>query len=153
MSQSDFCILYPHLATMLLKQTIDPRRAIDLNITASLEFLAKVMPEPIAPFHRSLVSENPLETPCIQELPSEHQPDTKWTAMRLKIPHEARSRMLPKVRRKLKRFGGLVGDDREVWMHIAPSVEELERRGLQALIRNTTGSPHRLEPVSDIQGS
>ncbi len=44
LSQSDFCILYPHLATMLLKQTIDRRRAIDLNIAASLEFLAKVMP-------------------------------------------------------------------------------------------------------------
>ena len=74
---------------MLLKQTIDPRRAIDLNIAASLEFLAKFMVQPIAPFHRSLESENLMGLPCIQELPSEHQLDSKWTAMRLKIPHEA----------------------------------------------------------------
>ena len=149
MSQSDFCILYPHLATMLLKQTIDPRRAIDLNIAASLEFLAKVMPQPVAPFHYILESENLLEIPCIQELPLEHKPDTKWTAMRLKIPHKARSRMLPKLRRKLKRFGGLVGDEREVWMHMAPSAAEIERAGFQPVIGNKTGSPCGSKEASD----
>ena len=38
-SQSDFCILYPQLADWLMKMTIDPIRAIDINIDASLEFL------------------------------------------------------------------------------------------------------------------
>lgn len=35
------CILYPHLPTTLLKPTINPCRAIDLNFAASPEFLAK----------------------------------------------------------------------------------------------------------------
>lgn len=43
-SQSDFCILYPRLASWLMKTTIDPVRAVDLNIDASLEFLKRVMP-------------------------------------------------------------------------------------------------------------
>ncbi len=126
-SQSDFCILYPHLASMFLQQTINPRRAIDVNITASLQFLAQVMPRPIAPFHRCLESENFLEQPCVSELPTEHKPDEKWMAVRLKVPHEARSRMLPKVRRQLKHYGGMAGE-KEVWMHMAPSADDIKCR-------------------------
>jgi platelet-activating factor acetylhydrolase len=42
-SQSDFSILYPWIASVLLKMTVNPRRAIDLNLNASLEFLKQVM--------------------------------------------------------------------------------------------------------------
>lgn len=76
-SQTDFAILYPNTASMALKQTIDPRRAIDININASLEFLEKVMPTPMTPFHRCLENERLLELPCVNELPTEHRPDGK----------------------------------------------------------------------------
>jgi platelet-activating factor acetylhydrolase len=42
-SQSDFSILYPWISSVLLKMTVNPRRAIDLNLNASLEFLKQVM--------------------------------------------------------------------------------------------------------------
>ncbi len=42
-SQSDFSLLYPIVASVLLKMTVNPRRALDLNINASLEFLKQVM--------------------------------------------------------------------------------------------------------------
>ena len=91
-SQSDFCILLPHVASLMLKQTVNPRRAVDISISASLEFLAQVMPRPIAPFHRCLESGKLLELPCIKELPTEHKPADKWTAVHLKLPHETQSR-------------------------------------------------------------
>ena len=125
-SQSDFCILYPQLASLLLKQTINPRRAIDININASLEFLAQVMPESIAPFNRCSDNERLLELPCLKVLPTVHKPSKKWTAIRLKVPHEARTRIAPIVKRNLKR-GGSVDGEKEVWMQIAPSAGKLER--------------------------
>ena len=45
-------------------------------------------------------------------------------ALRLKLPHEARGRMSPKLRPRLKSYGGLDGE-KEVWMHIAPSTDDL----------------------------
>ena len=76
-SQSDFCILYPWTASLLLKQTINPRRAIDININASLEFLVQVMPEPTAPFLRCPDNEKLLELPCLKVLPTVHKPSKK----------------------------------------------------------------------------
>lgn len=126
-SQSDFCLLYPHIASLILKMTLKPQRAIDINISASLEFLAEVMPHPFAPFSRSLRSERILDKPCIADLPTEHKPDQKWMAVRLKLDHEARGRLVPKLRRQLKRVGGIDGSDSEVWMHVAPTREALEQ--------------------------
>ena len=130
-SQSDFPILYPYIASLVLKQTMDPRRAIDVNISASLEYLAKVMPHPIFPFHRCLGSDNFLKVPTIDQLPSEHKPDEKWLAVRLKMPHEIRGRAIPKLRRRLKKYGGMTGDEKEIWMHISPTEEDfrIKRRG------------------------
>jgi platelet-activating factor acetylhydrolase len=42
-SQSDFSILYPWISSVLLNMTVNPRRAIDLKINSSLEFLKQVM--------------------------------------------------------------------------------------------------------------
>ena len=124
-SQSDFPILYPHIASLVLKQTMDPRRAIDVNISASLEYLAKVMPTPIFPFHRCLQNDNFLNIPTVDELPTEHKPDEKWTAVRLKVPHEIRGRAVPKLRRRLKKYGGVMGEEKEIWMHISPTNDDL----------------------------
>ena len=77
------------------------------------------------PFHRCLENKKLLELLCLKELPTEYKPATKHTAMRLKVPHEARSRVVSSVRRKLRRYGGIDGEEKEVWMHIAPSADEL----------------------------
>ncbi|KAF4624468.1 hypothetical protein G7Y89_g13703 [Cudoniella acicularis] len=93
-SQSDFSLLYPRLSSLLLKMTVNPRRAIGLNINASLEFLRKVMPERISRMNRGS-SEGLLEVDMLDRLPSEHRPMEKWTAVRLRIPHELRIRLTP----------------------------------------------------------
>ncbi|KAL2063248.1 hypothetical protein VTL71DRAFT_5053 [Oculimacula yallundae] len=150
-SQSDFSLLYPRIASLFLKMTINPRRAIDLNINASLEFLRKVMPGRISKMNRG-TDEHLLEVSTLEKLPSEHRPNEKWTAMRLRIPHELRIRLRPQwVRRYDRRkrrssvamhlpkdpqghvLEGLedlqLGE--EIWMHVAPTKEELERHGLK----------------------
>lgn len=127
MAQSDFCLLYPHLAALFLKQTLKPQRAIDLNVNASLEFLSLVMPQPLAPFHRSLQNEKLLELACIFEVPTEHRPKEKYVASRLKRSHNYRWRFLPKLWRRLKPTDGVVSDNPEVWMHIAPTEDALQK--------------------------
>ena len=53
-------------------------------------------------------------------LPTEHWPDDKWIAARLKVPHEFRSKMIPqaarRIERKEKRGQRQSGD--EIWMHV-----------------------------------
>jgi platelet-activating factor acetylhydrolase len=149
-SQSDFCILYPKTASLILKQTINARRAIDINISASLEFLAQVMPRPTAPFHRCLESEKLFESPCIERLPTEHKPAEKWTAVRLKLPHETRDRFVPSVRHKLKKYGGVVGEEKEIWMHMAPSAEELKSRYLGRVCPTNQTASDEIDDVEKI---
>jgi len=127
MAQSDFCLLYPRLAALFLKQALKPQRAIDLNLSASLEFLSRVMPQPLAPFHSSLQNKKLLELACISEVPTEHRPKEKYIASRLKPDHEIRQRILPKLRRRLTPNDGVEGDHPEIWMHIAPTAEALQK--------------------------
>lgn len=149
-SQSDFSLLYPRLASLFLKMTVNPRRAIDLNINASLEFLKQVMPARISAMNRG-TNEHLLEISTLEKLPEEHKPSQKYTAMRLHIPHEMRIRLTPQwarrhVRNKKEQANNLsrlrdpngnvldgledlrVGE--EVWMHVAPTKDELKRHGL-----------------------
>ena len=149
-SQSDFSLLYPRLASLLLKMTVNPRRAIDLNINASLEFLKLVMPARISAMNRG-TNEHLLEISTLEKLPQEHRPDDKYTAIRLQIPHELRIRLTPQwVRRYIRnqrrksRVDKLAKDPQghvlegledfelgdEVWMHVAPTKDELEWHGL-----------------------
>lgn len=107
----------------MLKQTMNPRHAIGTSISVSLELLAKVVPEPIFPFHRCLRPGNLLEVPCVDELPTEHQPDERRTAIRIEVPYEIRRRRIPKLRRRMKKYGGTRGDEKEIRMHACPTVE------------------------------
>ncbi|KAH7319099.1 hypothetical protein BKA65DRAFT_609100 [Rhexocercosporidium sp. MPI-PUGE-AT-0058] len=148
-SQSDFSLLYPRIASLLLKMTVNPRRAIDLNIKASLEFLKKVMPARISAMNRG-TDEHLLDVRILDKLPTEYRLDAKWTAMCLRIPHELRIRLRPQwVRRHERRkrrtsvtkhlpqdsqgnvLEGLedleLGE--EIWMHVAPTKDELDRHG------------------------
>lgn len=148
-SQSDFSLLYPNICSLFLKMTINPRRAIDININASLEYLKMVMPSRISAMNRG-TNEHLLEKRTIDELPQEHRPNEKWTAVKLRVPHEARLRLIPAfIRRPFRAYYARKHDiklpedpqgkplfglqsirEDEIWMHVAPTKEELESRGL-----------------------
>jgi platelet-activating factor acetylhydrolase len=120
-SQSDFCILYPHIASVVMKTTMDPVRAIDLNIDASLDFLSRVMPAEVKkdqPFTRTLADKKLLDLAVLHDMPTEHQPDKKWMAVRLKIKHEAGKRLIPGGRRKY--WKKVLKSEEEVWLHVTP---------------------------------
>lgn len=132
-SQSDFSLLYPHVCSLFLKTTANPRRALDLNINTSLEFLKLVMPH-IPPqirdaFPREGILNQKLSK--LDEIPTSqlHRPKEKFTASRLRIRHEFLWRTAPALaRRKTKEQiiaeGGEVG--KEVWVHTKPSEEKLK---------------------------
>lgn len=126
-SQCDFSLLYPRLCTLFMKMSVNPKRAMDLNVSASLEFLKAVMPERTAIIARTLEEEDILGIPALDDIPDEHKPDEKWIAGRLKIPHEFRARVLPKIERSLKRqrHETKIGD--EVWMHISTLAGEVTK--------------------------
>ena len=140
-SQSDFSLLYPRVCSLLLKMTVNPQRALDLNINASLEFLKEVMPARISAMNRG-TNEHLLEVSTLDKLPDLHKPPEKYTAVRLRIPHELRVRMTPQWARKSRGekprdpngrvLQGLedLEPGEEVWMHVAPTKEELARHGL-----------------------
>ncbi|KAL5315009.1 hypothetical protein ACEPPN_017659 [Leptodophora sp. 'Broadleaf-Isolate-01'] len=151
-SQSDFSLLYPRIASLLLKMTVNPRCAIDLNINASLEFVKKVMLARISAVNRG-TDEHLLEVRTLDKLATEHRPDEKWTVMRLRILHEMRIRLrLQWVRRHERKkrrnsFAKHLPRDpqgnvlegledlelgEEIWMYVAPTKEELERHGLMS---------------------
>ncbi|CAD6441997.1 d909844c-607b-4d36-9ff5-a4130f1a5ddd [Sclerotinia trifoliorum] len=93
-SQFDFSLLYPNISSFLWKMTFNPRRAIDLNINASLEFLKMVMPKRISAMNRG-TDEGILQVEQLDQLPDLHQPKDKYIAGRLRIPHELRVRLTP----------------------------------------------------------
>ncbi|KAG9242444.1 platelet-activating factor acetylhydrolase, isoform II-domain-containing protein [Calycina marina] len=149
LSQSDFAILYPRIASLALKMTVNSQRALDLNINASLEFLRLVMPATTSSMNRG-TDEGLLDVQQLEKIPSHRRPTEEWTGFRLRIPHEAAVRLTPHwIRRhrakKLRAEGKVVPRDPkgkalvglqdleggdEVWMHVAPTKEDLERHGL-----------------------
>ncbi|KAK7728554.1 hypothetical protein SLS57_002443 [Botryosphaeria dothidea] len=153
-SQSDFSLLYPHVCSFFLKQTANPRRAMDLNIDASLEFLARVLPSRMTNglVRRILgakgmaagtgvvggAEKRLLDAPVVEDVPDVRRPEEKWIGGRLKVPHEFRSRIVPKLTRKMKRQkermeGGEEGEGawEEIWMHVScgEDVVEAWRKG------------------------
>lgn len=124
--------------------TADPRRAIDININASLEFLGMVMPGIPEKMEAAFPKEGLL---CHEEAPldniptnEQHRPkNEQWTGGRLSIPHEFWWRVMPSAARKLNRSktsdsGGQSGE--EVWVHKRP-----DERAIQKYSNYTKGSP------------
>ncbi|KXT03924.1 hypothetical protein AC578_9308 [Pseudocercospora eumusae] len=150
-SQSDFSLLYPHISSIFLKMVANPRRALDLNINASLEFLDQTLPEDLAIVNRAYKNENLLEAELspLEKIPTSemHKPKEKYIAARLKIRHEWVYRISPKLFRALKRKDAKrhgrspqLGD--EIWLHSKPSKEIVEE-----YFRRTTGrSESDVEP-------
>lgn len=125
-SQSDFCVLYPHIANMVLKTTMQHTRAIDLNIDASLDFLSVVLPLKHKPFHRLKREKNLLDLPCLEEMPTEHEPNARWMAVRLRVKHETWKRVKGQTRnREWKKV--IAAGEEEVWLHVQPSDAEIEQ--------------------------
>ena len=132
-SQSDFSLLYKGVTNLLMKATVHPQRAIDLNISASLEFLRLVAPDAGAGkslINRAMTDEGLLHTELLEEVPNEHRPTDQWIAARLKVPHEFRTRLTAGVQRYFKKNAKgetvyCTGD--EVWMHFKPTAKELEK--------------------------
>lgn len=133
-SQSDFSLLYRGVTELLMKATVHPQRAIDLNISASLEFLRLVAPDAGAGkslIDRAMTDEGLLETELLAEVPDEHRPTDQWIAARLKVPHEFRTRLTTGVHRHFKHKSKMgeakysTGD--EIWMHFKPTATELQK--------------------------
>lgn len=122
-SQSDFCILYPRLARAIMKTTIDPVRAIDLNIGASLDFLSRVLKLRDQPFIMTGKSMKPLDQNVLAEMPDPGNNDEKYIAIRPRISDQARKKFTRKGRKK---FWTRLGEaaNQEVWLHRAPSQED-----------------------------
>jgi len=133
-SQSDFSLLYPNVCSLFLKMVANPRRALDLNINASLEFLAHTLPKNLAQVNRAYKNENLLELDIspLERIPSvaKLKPKEKDIAARLQIRHEWMFRISPKFFRQLKRWdlkrkGVPEEATDEVWLHIKPSEETI----------------------------
>jgi platelet-activating factor acetylhydrolase len=118
-------------------------------------------------------NEHLLEVSTLDKLPSEHRPSDKWTAVRLHIPHELRIRLTPQwVRRKARnkqqhnaekrlprdpRGNVLEGLEdlelgEEIWMHVAPTKEELLRHGLKPSKELETNQSDGMVEVSGQEG-
>ncbi|KAF2868604.1 platelet-activating factor acetylhydrolase, isoform II-domain-containing protein [Massariosphaeria phaeospora] len=127
-SQSDFSVLYNHVTSLFLKATVHPHRAIDLNISASLEFL-KTVTEGAGKsiIERCLTDEELLEAALLDQLPDDHKPEDEYIAAKLKVHHEFRTRVAARVQRKIKRkkAHGFYKPGDEMLMHFKPSKENL----------------------------
>lgn len=132
-SQSDFSLLYKGITNGFMKATVHPQRAIDLNVSASLEFLRLVAPDDGAGkslIDRSMTDEGLLNTEQIEEVPTENRPTDQWIAARLKVPHEFRTRLTAGVQRRFKKNAKgqpIYSTGDEIWMHFKPTTEELEK--------------------------
>lgn len=143
-SQTDFSILYPRVCAWALKATADPTRAMDVNVGASLAFLARVLPRRLsAVFEPAGEMEGVLDAPLLTSVPSERRPGERWVAARLRVPNEFRERVVPRLVGKVKRAFGRVAEEvkeeveggtkengdgtawDEVWMHMKSDEEEV----------------------------
>lgn len=128
-SQSDFSILYPNTCAVLLKMTASPKRALDFNVSASLEFPRTVVSARAKMVNRSMQCEHLFDTVVPDDLPTDHKPIAKWIGARLKVSREFRSRVLPKLTRKgkSKRNDERPDSSDEIWMYVRLLEEETER--------------------------
>lgn len=133
-SQSDFPLIWPHICSIVLKNIANPKRALDININASLEFLGSVMPADMAQVNRGYKNEGLLESDLspLEKIPSSqlHRPKDEWVAARLRINHEWMYRISPSLfrsltRRKARKEGREGETGAEIWLHAKPGPEAI----------------------------
>jgi platelet-activating factor acetylhydrolase len=134
LSQTDFAILYADWMTWLMKTIVNPRRAIYITVSCALEFLVNVLPP--RDFHDAVgfPEERLLGSAEPDRISTEHRPDQKWIAARLKIENEFHLRLRNWIRTKKKRAAGAPTDasgrpliglmnwgaGNELWIHMSP---------------------------------
>jgi platelet-activating factor acetylhydrolase len=133
-NQSDFSILYRHMTSFFMKATVNPERAVDLNVGTSLEFIRLVTPDNgggKSIINRCMTDEHILETPLTEETPDDHRPDDEWIAARLRVDNPFRRRIASGLQRKFKRNirestgEGYTTSD-EMWCFFKPTDEKLQ---------------------------
>ncbi len=147
LSQTDLAVLYPNAMSLLMKSVINPKRALNLTVTTTLEFLEIVLPQDGPEvkhdwMHEGLLEQSESQTNISMEL----RPDERWVAARLKIEHEFSLRMRHWFRWRRRKAPGndsetggqqqLVGlkswgDEGEVWVHLTP--DQPHRSGPRAV--------------------
>ncbi|KAL7808012.1 phospholipase A2, group VII [Trichoderma gracile] len=143
LAMTDLAILYPQWMSIFMKSMVNPTRAISLTVTASLEFLKIILPPEQTKYNmwadeQLLKSAEPPSDPT-EVLRTDHAPDPKWVAVRLKIPNELSVRFKAWLRRTWRLIicagreaveltHGLYdfGEQEEVWTHICPPREAVE---------------------------
>lgn len=147
-NQSDFSILYRHLTSFFMKATVNPERAIDLNVGTSLEFLRLVTPDSGGGkyiINRCMTDEHILQTPLMEETPNDNRPDDEWIAARLRVDNTFKKRLASGFQRKFKRNfrenadEGYTTSD-EMWCFFKPTDE-----GLQKWIDNEDKGEKRID--------
>jgi platelet-activating factor acetylhydrolase len=132
-SHSDFSILYPNLCAIFFGMTVNPRRALDLNVGASLEFLRVVRKARAQIIDRTMKAEGLLQLDVTDEVPEENKPvQEKHLALKIEVPRRLKERTLPKLQRVLKRIKAPdAKPSDELWVHLATTSEELRSMGVQ----------------------
>ncbi|KAK0731148.1 platelet-activating factor acetylhydrolase, isoform II-domain-containing protein [Lasiosphaeris hirsuta] len=143
LSQTDFAVLYPNWTSLLMKTIVNPKRAIHLTAHSALEFLKTTLPSYQTRFNNNseawagerLLSKATSGTKVL----SDHRPDDKFVATRLKIPHEFSLRLKGLVSRLRsqdpsvptdtsgKPLVGLLnwGAGNEIWVHQSPTPNDV----------------------------
>lgn len=132
-SQSDFSLLYPKLCAFLLRAMANPRRALDVNVSATFEFLMKLdegVREVARHTMRDREDEGFLKKEMISRMPSNRKPKREADmALRLGAPEdEVKARLMPKLVRGMNRRkneGKWKASD-EVWVHVQSDDVELK---------------------------
>ncbi|KAK3300856.1 platelet-activating factor acetylhydrolase, isoform II-domain-containing protein [Chaetomium fimeti] len=132
LSQTDFAVLYPNWMSLLMKTIVDPKRAIYLTVHSALEFLRLTLPVTQSRFAEAWPDEQLLSSADSEtEAVSDHRPDDKWVAARLKIPHEFSTRLRGMFQRdaSLASPRGLMnqGPGNEIWCHQSPGQDVVEQ--------------------------
>ncbi|KAJ3495608.1 hypothetical protein NLG97_g3271 [Lecanicillium saksenae] len=144
LAMTDFAVLYPVWMSLFMKSLVSPSRAFYLTIVASLEFLEATLPPEQTKFRtwsneRLLCTREPVSDPD-EAIKTDHAPDDKWVAVRLKIPNEFSTRVKSMWRKFQRVILCMIRDDQsgaekggrnfessqEIWMHFSPAQSDVE---------------------------
>ena len=126
-SQSDFPLLYPHIVSTVMHSTMEPHRAIEINIRASLEFLQRVLPERISAVERASKSAGLLDAEILDEMPTQGKPlRPNHLALRIRRPNRfvasIKQHLEPLLKNQWNKEESHSIDisKRDIWVHFAP---------------------------------
>ncbi|KAG6367978.1 hypothetical protein INS49_002178 [Diaporthe citri] len=116
MSQSDFAVLFPKWMDLFIKTLIHPQRGIYLTVAPTLEFLKIVLPQAQT---LSYDTSNWVDEGLLRK----SQPDFE-----ISVEHTGRTRGGRPARLKIDNEFQTWGPGDEVWMHMCPRKEDVDKR-------------------------